>query len=131
MQQTDHCLLSGVPNRRPTSFEYTTPFTKLRCGLRERDRTFVAVHCSGELLAFANALHLVRYALKWAWYSNSANNHGWELISSLEGTAQSVKAFYSKEFTSDPTRWPKLTVTYVPEPTAGMLALYITGLLIK
>ena len=62
------------------------------------------------------------------WYSNSANNHGWELISSLEGTAQSVKAFYSKEFTSDPTRWPKLTVTYVPEPTAGMLALLASPL---
>lgn len=62
------------------------------------------------------------------WYSNPANNHGWELISSLEGTAQSVKTFYSKEFTSDSSRWPKLTVTYVPEPTAGLLALLASPL---
>jgi len=62
------------------------------------------------------------------WYSNPSNNHGWELISSLEGTPQSVKTFYSKEFTSDPSRWPKLTVNYVPEPTAGLLALLVSPL---
>jgi hypothetical protein len=57
------------------------------------------------------------------WYTNPSNNHGWVLISSLEGTAQSVKTFYSKELTADPSHWPKLTVTYVPEPTTGLLAL--------
>ena len=62
------------------------------------------------------------------WYQNPSNNHGWILISGAEGTSQSVKTFYSKEF-SDAAVRPKLTVTYVPEPGSAILAL-LTGMML-
>ena len=56
------------------------------------------------------------------WFANPSTNHGWELINLAEGSAQSVKVFYSKEF-SDASRQPHLTVTFVPEPASVALAL--------
>ncbi len=56
------------------------------------------------------------------WYANNSNNHGWDLVNGAEGTTQSVKTFYSKEF-SNSAVWPTLTITYVPEPTTAVLAI--------
>src|SRR4029079_14349030 len=51
------------------------------------------------------------------WYANPAANFGWDLINADEGITQSVKVFYSREFAGNTAFWPKLTITYVPEPT--------------
>src|SRR4029079_6670684 len=57
------------------------------------------------------------------WYANPATNFGWDLVNADEGITQSVKAFYSREYTVNTALRPKLTITYVPEPTAIILAL--------
>jgi hypothetical protein len=62
------------------------------------------------------------------WYANPATNFGWDLVNSDEGTAQSVKAFYSREYTTNTAFRPELTITYVPEPTAIVLALLASPL---
>jgi hypothetical protein len=64
------------------------------------------------------------------WYANPATNFGWDLVNSDEGITQSVKVFYSKEFTTNTSLRPKLTITYVPEPTAIVLALVASPLLL-
>jgi hypothetical protein len=57
------------------------------------------------------------------WYANPSTNFGWDLVNADEGITQSVKVFYSKEYTTNTAFRPKLTITYVPEPTAMVLAL--------
>jgi hypothetical protein len=64
------------------------------------------------------------------WYANPATNFGWDLVNSDEAITQSVKVFYSREFTTTPGFRPKLTITYVPEPTAVVLALMASPLLL-
>jgi hypothetical protein len=63
------------------------------------------------------------------WYANPATNFGWDIISADEAVAQSVKVFYSREFSTASVR-PKLTITYVPEPTAIVLALLASPVLL-
>jgi hypothetical protein len=58
-----------------------------------------------------------------SWYANPATNFGWDLVNADEGITQSVKAFYSREYTANTAFRPKLTITYVPEPTPLVLAL--------
>jgi hypothetical protein len=62
------------------------------------------------------------------WYANSATNFGWDIVNADEGTAQSVKAFYSREYAANTALRPKLTITYVPEPTAIVLVLSVSPL---
>ena len=57
------------------------------------------------------------------WYANPATNFGWDIVNADEGIAQSVKVFYSREYAVNTALRPKLTITYVPEPTAIVLAL--------
>jgi hypothetical protein len=57
------------------------------------------------------------------WYANPATNFGWDMVNSDEGIAQSVKVFYSREYTVNTAFRPRLTITYVPEPTAIVLVL--------
>jgi hypothetical protein len=62
------------------------------------------------------------------WYANPATNFGWDVVNSDEAVQQSVKVFYSKEFATNTAPWPKLSITYVPEPTAIVLALMASPL---
>lgn len=64
------------------------------------------------------------------WYANPAANSGWEIVNADEGIPQSVKAFYSREYSVNTALRPTLTITYVPEPTAFVLALVGGALLL-
>jgi hypothetical protein len=55
------------------------------------------------------------------WYANPASNFGWALVNADEATQQSVKVFYSREFATNAAFLPKLSITYVPEPTGIFL----------
>jgi hypothetical protein len=62
------------------------------------------------------------------WYANPATNFGWDLVNADEGITQSVKVFYSREYTTNLAFRPKLSITYVPEPTAIVLTLLASPL---
>jgi hypothetical protein len=62
------------------------------------------------------------------WYANPVSNFGWDIVNADEGITQSVKVFYSREYTANTAFRPKLTITYVPEPTAIVLALVASPL---
>jgi hypothetical protein len=71
------------------------------------------------------------------WYLNPATNFGWLLLNAGEGTASSVKAFYSRSApqnasggTINPEFHPRLIVTYVPEPSALVLACLASSLIL-
>jgi len=69
------------------------------------------------------------------WLDNPSSNFGWALVNANEVSSQTFKAFYSRQATLnnggagpnaapiDPTWRPRLTVTYIPEPTTGILLL--------
>jgi hypothetical protein len=57
------------------------------------------------------------------WLDNPSSNFGWLLRNEDETSAQTVRAFYSHEF-GNPEFQPKLTVNYVPEPSAFLLGVF-------
>jgi hypothetical protein len=70
------------------------------------------------------------------WLDNPAMNFGWLLINADEVNIGTAMAFYSRSATvnagGDPldlTARPALTITYVPEPAAGILVLSIWPLM--
>jgi hypothetical protein len=72
-----------------------------------------------------------------SWLDSPGSNFGWALINANEVNAQTFKAFYSRSATLnsennplDPSFRPTLTVTYIPEPTAGGLTAFAPGLLL-
>lgn len=69
------------------------------------------------------------------WLDSPASNFGWLLMSGAEGTASSVRVFYSSEagvngagMPLDQGWKPTLTVTFVPEPSGALLWIAATAL---
>jgi hypothetical protein len=72
-----------------------------------------------------------------SWLDSPSTNFGWALINANEVNAQTFKAFYSRSATLnsqnnplDPSFRPTLTVNYIPEPTAAVLAMLPASLLL-
>ena len=63
------------------------------------------------------------------WLNNSATNHGWALVNTNESTAQTFRAFNSREASA--SLQPVLTVSYViPEPSTFALLSIGCGVLV-
>lgn len=57
------------------------------------------------------------------WLDDSASNFGWILIGDETTTEKSVRDFRSRDFTSDVTLRPKLTIDFTPVPEPSVLVL--------
>jgi hypothetical protein len=72
-----------------------------------------------------------------SWLNSPGTNFGWALVNANEVNAQTFKAFYSRSATLnsqnnplDPSFRPALIVSYIPEPTAAVLAMLAAALLL-